>query len=159
MIAGKIIQFRKGSVNNRRTLVLFSVLSLLIISSGLIFTSQGNISFGSPQKFDSNSEKIQYSIFKSMAGYETPTWIAKGAQNSYNDTSMLRYLGLDYIKKQVNVVAPIVIIFNQLVDYTHPELADVIDKVITIDNYGDLTEYPKEQLLTIDPHNFIFFLY
>ncbi|MCF2143158.1 MAG: S8 family serine peptidase [Candidatus Heimdallarchaeota archaeon] len=94
-----------------------------------------------------------FSPFKASVGQEIPDWFPGGPLDSYEDTSMLSYLGLDYIRANIDsVVTPTVVIFDQLVDFTHPALKDVVDMVVTIDNNGNVVPYAKSYLETINPY-------
>ncbi len=49
-------------------------------------------------------------------------------------------------------MTPTVVIFDQLVDFTHPALKDVIDMVVTIDNNGNVEPYDKSYLEISNPY-------
>jgi hypothetical protein len=172
---GKVIYFRKGILRDRK-LSVYLLFFVLILSSSLLFTAKGkylskymtmsNINDSTTDSHvifymnEDHTKKSSFSVFKEMVGQESPIWIGQGPLASYDDTSMLNYLGLDYVKEQVSGIdTPTVIIFDQLVDYKHPELQNVVDQVVTINNNGVITEYSKAEFSTIDPHNVLSDLY
>ncbi|RLI66154.1 MAG: hypothetical protein DRP02_00685 [Candidatus Gerdarchaeota archaeon] len=92
-----------------------------------------------------------FSLFKSSVGSETTSNGANGPFESYNDSSMLKYLAMDYLQSEIELnIIPTVIIFDQLVDFTHPELGDVIDMIVTIDNNGEYISHPRSDFIGID---------
>ncbi|RLI68738.1 MAG: hypothetical protein DRP02_12015 [Candidatus Gerdarchaeota archaeon] len=149
-------------------LFLFSITSLLVSNGPCAASSVQGVAevlfcsehlFVLPEKevwlFSQDSLVCaSFSPFKAGVGQEIPDWSSGGPLDSYEDTSMLSYLGLDYIRTNINPsVTPTVVIFDQLVDYTHPALKPVVDMVVTIDNNGDYKDYHKAQLNYMDPYN------
>ncbi|MHA1655541.1 MAG: S8 family serine peptidase [Candidatus Heimdallarchaeota archaeon] len=114
----------------------------------LLDTKEGTTLSLEPSVIASSKE---FSLFKSSVGSETTSNGANGPFESYNDSSMLKYLAVDYVQSEIEPKrTPIVIIFDQLVDFTHPELSDVIDMIVTIKNNGEYKNYTRSDFIEVD---------
>lgn len=102
-----------------------------------------------------NDNTDQYSMFKGEA-YSTNDLFCSLSDGTWQDSSLKNYLALEQIfSETINDPDNYqVVIFDQLVDFTHPDLKDVISKVVLIPNDNNIAirEFSKSQLVEKDPY-------